>query len=161
LVHRLSDLYDQESLHGAAAADHRWEHEDVPEAVQRRLDLNPQTIRQRREVVEHPFGMIALRMSATHLLPKTLPKVAGAMALHVLAYNLTLVLNILGIQPSWWRSGRRGGALSASSTLQASDTPPAGVGSLVPSTISQFALTDDGEGLWSVEHPNPTSAKAF
>jgi hypothetical protein len=30
---------------------------------------------------------------------KTLPKVAGEMALHVLAYNLTRVLNILGIQP--------------------------------------------------------------
>jgi hypothetical protein len=30
---------------------------------------------------------------------KTLPKVAGEMALHVLAYNLTRVLNILGVQP--------------------------------------------------------------
>jgi transposase len=30
---------------------------------------------------------------------KTLPKVTGEMALHVLAYNLTRVLNILGIQP--------------------------------------------------------------
>jgi hypothetical protein len=30
---------------------------------------------------------------------KTLPKVTSEMALHVLAYNLTRVLNILGIQP--------------------------------------------------------------
>jgi hypothetical protein len=30
---------------------------------------------------------------------KTLPKVTCEMALHVLAYNLTRVLNILGIQP--------------------------------------------------------------
>jgi hypothetical protein len=77
----------------------RWEHEEVLEAVQRRLDLNPGAMRQRREVVEHPFGTIKLRMGATHFLMKTLPKVAGEMALHVLAYNLTRVLNILGIQP--------------------------------------------------------------
>jgi transposase len=77
----------------------RWEHEDVLEAVQRRLDLNPQAMRQRREVVEHPFGTIKMRMGATHFLLKRLPKVAGEMALHVLAYNLTRVLNILGIQP--------------------------------------------------------------
>ena len=77
----------------------RWEHEEVLEAVQRRLDLNPQAMRQRREVVEHPFGTIKLRMGATHFLMKRLPKVRGEMALHVLAYNLTRVLNILGIQP--------------------------------------------------------------
>jgi transposase len=77
----------------------RWEHEDVLEAVQRRLDLNPGAMRQRREVVEHPFGTIKMRMGATHFLLKTLPKVTCEMALHVLAYNLTRVLNILGIQP--------------------------------------------------------------
>ena len=77
----------------------RWEHEDVLEAVQRRLDLNPGAMRQRREVVEHPFGTIKLRMGAVHFLMKRLPKVRGEMALHVLAYNLTRVLNILGIQP--------------------------------------------------------------
>ena len=77
----------------------RWEHEDVLEAVQRRLDLNPGAMRQRREVVEHPFGTIKLRMGATHFLMKRLPKVRGEMALHVLAYNLTRVLNILGVQP--------------------------------------------------------------
>ena len=77
----------------------RWEHEDVLEAVQRRLDLNPGAMRQRRETVEHPFGTIKMRMGATHFLMKRLPKVRGEMALHVLAYNLTRVLNILGIQP--------------------------------------------------------------
>jgi hypothetical protein len=30
---------------------------------------------------------------------KTLPRVASEMALHVLAYNLTRVLNIMGAQP--------------------------------------------------------------
>jgi transposase len=77
----------------------RWQHEHVLEAVQRRLDENPQAMRQRRETVEHPFGTIKARMGATHFLMKGLPRVATEMALHVLAYNLTRVMNILGIAP--------------------------------------------------------------
>ena len=38
-------------------------------------------------------------MGATHFLMKTLPRAASEMALHVLAYNLTRVTNIIGIQP--------------------------------------------------------------
>ena len=77
----------------------RWEHEHVLEAVQRRLDEHPEKMRQRRETVEHPFGTIKARMGATHFLMKTLPRVATEMALHVLAYNLTRVMNIMGVQP--------------------------------------------------------------
>jgi hypothetical protein len=77
----------------------RWEHEHILEAVQRRLDEHPEKMRQRRETVEHPFGTIKARMGATHFLMTTLPRVASEMALHVLAYNLTRVMNIMGIQP--------------------------------------------------------------
>jgi macrodomain Ter protein organizer (MatP/YcbG family) len=77
----------------------RWEHEHVLEEVQKRLDKNPQAMRQRRETAEHPFATLKMRMGATHFLMKRLPKVANEMALHVLAYNLTRVMNILGIQP--------------------------------------------------------------
>src|SRR6478672_252580 len=77
----------------------RWEHEHVLEAVQERLDANPQAMRVRRETVEHPFGTLKMRMGATHFLTKTLPKVATEMAMHVLAYNLTRVMNIVGIKP--------------------------------------------------------------
>jgi transposase len=77
----------------------RWEHEHVIEAVQRRLDENPERMRQRRETVEHPFGTIKARMGATHFLTRTLPRVATEMALHVLAYNLTRIINIIGIVP--------------------------------------------------------------
>ena len=77
----------------------RWEHEHILEAVQRRLDEHPEKMRQRRETVEHPFGTIKARMGATHFLMKTLPRVASEMALHVLAYNLTRVMNIMGTQP--------------------------------------------------------------
>ena len=74
----------------------RWEHEYVMEDAQRRLDADPQAMRRRRETVEHPFGTLKMRMGATHFLTKRLPKVATEMALHVLAYNLTRVMNIMG-----------------------------------------------------------------
>ena len=77
----------------------RWEHEHLLDAVQQRLDQDPQAMRRRRETVEHPFGTMKMRMGATHFLMKTLPKVATEMALHVLAYNLTRVMNIVGIKP--------------------------------------------------------------
>lgn len=77
----------------------RWEHEHILETVQRRLDEHPEKMRQRRETAEHPFGTIKARMGATHFLMKTLPRVASEMALHVLAYNLTRVMNIMGVQP--------------------------------------------------------------
>ncbi len=77
----------------------RWEHEAVLEAVQQRLDENPQAMRQRRETVEHPFGTIKAWMGATHFLMKRLRNVRTEMALSVLAYNLTRVMNIIGIRP--------------------------------------------------------------
>jgi hypothetical protein len=77
----------------------RWQHEHLLDAVQRRLDANPQAMRQRRETVEHPFGTIKMRMGATLFLMKRLPRVATEMSLHVLAYNLTRELNIMGMKP--------------------------------------------------------------
>jgi transposase len=76
----------------------RWEHEHVLEAAQKRLDDNPDAMRTRRETVEHPFGTLKMRMGATHFLCRTLPKVATEMALCVLGYNLTRVLNIVGVE---------------------------------------------------------------
>ena len=74
----------------------RWEHESVLEAMQNRLDANPDAMRIRRQTVEHPFGTLKARMGSTHFLTKTKPRVATEMALHVLAYNLTRVINIMG-----------------------------------------------------------------
>ena len=75
----------------------RWEHENLLEAVQRRLDEHPEKMRQRRETVEHPFGTIKAWMGWTHFLTRTLPKVATEMALNVLAYNMKRVMSILGV----------------------------------------------------------------
>ena len=64
-----------------------------------RIDEHPEKMRQRRETVEHPFGTMKARMGATHFLMKTLPRVASEMALHVLAYNMTRVISLMGVRP--------------------------------------------------------------
>src|SRR6266436_7920053 len=84
---------------GTGAAHHAMGARTPARSWQQRLDENPQAMRQRRETVEHPFGTLKMRMGATHFLMNRLPKVATEMALHVLAYNLTRVMNIVGVQP--------------------------------------------------------------
>lgn len=76
----------------------RWEHEHVLEDMQTRLDRNPEAMQMRRSTVEHPFGTIKNWMGATHFQMKRLGNVATEMALHVLAYNLTRVMNIIGMK---------------------------------------------------------------
>ncbi len=75
----------------------RWEHEAVLDAMQERLDRQPEMMRARRQTVEHPFGTIKSWMGWTHFLTKTLARVRTEMSLHVLAYNLKRVMRILGI----------------------------------------------------------------
>src|ERR1022692_829279 len=77
----------------------RWEHENVLDAMQRRLNRTPRASRIRRQTVEHPFGTLKAWMGATHFLTKTLPRVSTEMSLHVLAYNLKRAMQILGIAP--------------------------------------------------------------
>jgi hypothetical protein len=74
----------------------RWEHEQVLEAMQVRLDRTPEASRLRRQTVEHPFATLKAWMGSTHFLTKTLPRVRTEMSLHVLAYNLKRAMNILG-----------------------------------------------------------------
>jgi len=75
----------------------RWEHEAVMEAMQDRLDRQPDIMRVRRQTAEHPFGTLKLWMGASHFLTRTLQRVRTEMSLHVLAYNLKRVMQILGI----------------------------------------------------------------
>ena len=100
LDQHLPELCNQAHLHHRQVNDGSPDgNMSILEAVQRRLDEHPEKMRQRRETVEHPFGTVKARMGATHFLMKTLPRVASEMALHVLAYNLTRVMNIMGIRP--------------------------------------------------------------
>lgn len=74
----------------------RWEHEEVLEAVQRRLDRSPDSMSVRRRTVEHVFGTLKHWMGYTHFLTRRLPNVGAEMGLSVLAYNFKRVLSILG-----------------------------------------------------------------
>ncbi len=53
----------------------RWEHETVIDAMKQRLDRAPDTMRIRRQTVEHPFGTLKAWMGATHFLTKTLIRI--------------------------------------------------------------------------------------
>lgn len=76
----------------------RWEHEEVLERVQQRLDRKPEAMTLRRRTVEHVFGTLKHWMGSTHFLTKTLAHVGTEMSLHVLAYNLKRVIAILGMR---------------------------------------------------------------
>ena len=77
----------------------RWEHEEVVEAMERRLDRRPDAMRIRRQTVEHPFGTLKAWMGSTHFLMKTLKHVRTEISLHILAYNLKRLIAIFGVQP--------------------------------------------------------------
>ncbi len=77
----------------------RWEHEALLEAMQERLECDPEIMRVRRQTVEHPYGTLKTWMGSTHFLTRTLNRVSTEMSLHVLAYNLKRVMNILGVKP--------------------------------------------------------------
>ena len=75
----------------------RWEHQDVLDEMQTRLEKTPDAMRIRRSTVEHPYGTIKAWMGATHFLTKGLERVKAEMSLHVLAYNFRRLVAILGI----------------------------------------------------------------
>jgi transposase len=77
----------------------RWQHEDVLEKMQARLDRMPDAMGVRRQTVEHPFGTLKAWMGSTHFLTRTLEKVRTEMSLHVLAYNMKRMIQIFGVQP--------------------------------------------------------------
>jgi hypothetical protein len=77
----------------------RWKHDDVLDAMQRRLECMPKAMTIRRRTVEHPFGTIKAWMGATHFLTRTLPRVKTEMSLHVLAYNLKRMMALFGVGP--------------------------------------------------------------
>jgi hypothetical protein len=75
----------------------RWEKEHILEAADALLEENPDAMRRRKEIAEHPYGTIKHWMGSTHFLMTQLPNVQAEMSLHVLAYNLRRAINILGV----------------------------------------------------------------
>ncbi len=74
----------------------RWVLEEVVERAAARLAAKPDAMLIRRATVEHPYGTLKCWMGATHFLTKTLDHVSTEMSLHVLAYNMKRVINLIG-----------------------------------------------------------------
>jgi hypothetical protein len=72
-------------------------HEEVIDAMQQRLDDNPDIPVLRKQTAEHPFGTIKMWMGATHFLMRRKKNVSIEMSLNVLAYNLKRMMTIMGI----------------------------------------------------------------
>jgi len=76
----------------------RWEKEDILDKAAIELKQQRDAMRQRKALVEHPFGTLKQAMGATHFLTKRLPSVKAEMSLHVLAYNMKRAINVLGAE---------------------------------------------------------------
>ena len=76
----------------------RWEHEEVIDAMQARLDRWPDAMRVRRRTVEHVFGTLKDWMGRSHFKTRTLKNVGTEASLHILAYNIKRATALLGTQ---------------------------------------------------------------
>jgi len=85
--------------HGKERRISRWEHEEILDVVQARMDGAPEAMKLRRQTVEHVFGTLKAWMGSNHFLTKTLPRVGTEMSLQVLAYNLKRAIKVLGAGP--------------------------------------------------------------
>lgn len=63
-----------------------------------RVRARPDMMKQRKQIVEHPFGTIKRTMNQSYFLLRGLDKVRAEMSLTVLAYNLKRVITILGVR---------------------------------------------------------------
>jgi len=75
----------------------RWAYEEVLEEMEHRVNADPEKVKLRKQLAEHPFGTIKHHWNQGHFLMRKLPNVGSEMSLSVLAYNLKRTINILGI----------------------------------------------------------------
>jgi transposase len=72
-------------------------HEDAREAMHQRATAEPAWMKLRRELVEHPFGVMKWLMGLPRFLVRGLRKAKAELALTVLGFNLKRVINIRGV----------------------------------------------------------------
>ena len=77
---------------------YRWIHEQIIEEMAVRVQENPDKIKARACIVEHPFGTIKQPMNQGFFLTRGFEGVKAELSLTMLAYNIKRVLNILGTQ---------------------------------------------------------------
>jgi hypothetical protein len=72
-------------------------YEDVLEKMEARVQDEPEKVKLRKTIAEHPFGTIKRHMDQGYFLMKGLPNVRAEMSLTVLAYNIKRAVKILGL----------------------------------------------------------------
>ncbi len=75
----------------------RWVDEHLLEDMARRVRRRPDVMKQRKHVVEHPFGTMKRWMDAGYVLMRGLDNVRGECSLTVLAYTLKRVFTMVGV----------------------------------------------------------------
>jgi transposase len=73
----------------------RWVDEHLLEEMEQRVRSRPEVMKQRKQLVEHPFGTMKRWWDAGYFLMRGLEKVRTEFSLTVLAYNLRRVLNLV------------------------------------------------------------------
>jgi hypothetical protein len=76
----------------------RWVEQEVLERLQERIRGQPELLKKRKELAEHPFGTIKRAMDQSYFLMKGIKKVTTETSFTVLAYNLKRVINIMGVE---------------------------------------------------------------
>ena len=75
----------------------RWVHEDILERMEKRVKANWKLMKQRKQIVEHPFGTIKFWNDQRHFLMRGLEKVRAEFSLSGLAYNIKRAANLVGV----------------------------------------------------------------
>lgn len=75
----------------------RWVDEHVLEEMAQRVTARPDIMRQRKQIVEHPFGVMKHAFGHAYFLMRRLVNVRTEMSLTVLAFNMRRVINIIGV----------------------------------------------------------------
>jgi transposase len=76
----------------------RWVHEDLLEEMERRMQTEPEKVKRRKSIVEHPFGTIKRSMDQGYFLTRRLCNVRAERSLTMLAYNIRRAIRLLGTQ---------------------------------------------------------------
>jgi transposase len=76
----------------------RWVDQAVLERLKERIRGQPELLKERKKLAEHPFGTIKRAMDQGYFLMRGMKKVTTETSLTVLGYNLKRVINIMGVE---------------------------------------------------------------
>jgi transposase len=72
--------------------------QDAADRMLKRVQQNPEFLKLRKQLVEHPFGTVKRWMKQDHFLTRGREKVSGETSLTFLAYNLKRAINVVGVE---------------------------------------------------------------